>query len=279
MLAPAGVLQEPVLAQIEEGDVDESYDSYGPDLDEEIEYDDAAMTHPDTAKASITFKITDAEADSLLEGITWFGHASFLIEDEKNIYIDPYDLPEGAPAADIILVSHDHRDHFSRDDIEAIVKPSTVVVSIDAVQSGLPKTVKAFRLVMPGDTIEVEGIPIEAVPAYNIGKKFHPKEKGHVGFVVDVDGRKIYHAGDTDLIPEMKDIDADVILLPIGGTYTMDAKAATMAVKVIEPQVAVPMHWGTIVGEQKDVDAFKAQCTVPVRTLKARRELKEPDKE
>lgn len=277
LTTPAGALRaeeaphadrQILLAQIEEGDIDESYDSYGPDLDEEIEYDEAIMYPQDSTKVKAAPELSESTIDSLLEGIRWFGHAAFLIEGEKNIYIDPYDLHGDVPPADIILITHDHSDHFSPDDIEAILKPSTVVVSINDVREKVPKTVENFRMIMTGDIIAVEGTHIEVVPAYNQHKKFHPKDKGYVGFVVEVGGRRIYHAGDTDLIPEMNDIDADVALLPVGGTYTMDARAAAMAAKIIKPKVAIPMHWGKIIGTAEDAEEFKTRCEIPVVVLK-----------
>jgi L-ascorbate metabolism protein UlaG (beta-lactamase superfamily) len=242
-----------LLAQ-EEGDYDQSFDAYGQDIDEVLENDEAVIK-PDSAKAHI---------DSLMQGIKWLGHASFLIEDGVRIYIDPFRLPDGLQKADIVLITHDHSDHFSPDDLAKILKPSTVVVSTAQVVGSLPKTVKHTTAMAPGDTVTVEGVRIEAVPAYNIGKDYHPKNKGYLGFIVTYGGRRIYHAGDTDLIPEMKTIKADVALLPAGGKYTMDAKEAARAANLIKPGVAVPMHWGTIVGTEKDALAFKAMCNVPV---------------
>ena len=121
----------------------------------------------------------------------------------------------------------------------------------------------------PGDSLSVEGIKIEAVPAYNIGKQFHPKTSGWVGYIVTIGGQRIYHPGDTDLIPEMEKIKADVALLPVGGTYTMTAEEAAEAANKIKPRVAVPMHFGTIVGSIKDAEKFKEKCQVPVQILKA----------
>jgi L-ascorbate metabolism protein UlaG (beta-lactamase superfamily) len=254
-----------LLAQ-EEGDVDQSYDSFGADVDEEIEYDDALTTNQEAKEKAAAE--AQSVVDSVMRGIRWLGHASFLIEDSIEIYIDPYDLPEGLPPADLILITHDHSDHFSPADLAKILKSATVVVSVNSVCDDLPKTVKHSRRVAPGDTITVSGITIAAVPAYNINKDFHPKKKGWVGFVIEVEGRSIYHAGDTDLIPEMKDIHADVALLPAGGTYTMDAAEAAEAADLIAPLVAVPMHWGKIVGSEEDAKAFKAACKVPAVILK-----------
>jgi len=244
-----------ILAQVEEGDVDESFDTYGDDSDEIFEYDDALL----------------APLDSLVKGIRWLGHASFLIESGKIIYIDPYDIPEDLahtlPKADLILVTHDHADHFCPDAIKRIAGPSTIVVSIAAVIEALPEEIKHSRTVAPGDTLTLEGIGIEAVPAYNIDKKFHPKEKGYVGFIVHLKDRTIYHAGDTDIIPEMEHITADIALLPIGGTYTMNAVEAAKAADIIKPDVAIPMHWGKIVGTLEDAKEFQARCKTRVLVL------------
>ena len=242
-------------APIEEGDIDESFESYGDDSDEVYEIDEALTT----------------QVDSLLQGIKWLGHASFLIEDAKTVYIDPYEIPEDVakalPDADIVLITHDHRDHFSPDDVEKILKASTVVVSIKAVVDQLPEKTKS-RIVGPGDTLSVAGLEIEAVPAYNLKKKFHPKSKGYVGFIVHLDKKTIYHAGDTDIIPEMETIEADVALLPAGGKFTMDATEAADAANLIKPKVAIPMHWGTIIGTEEDAKRFVALCKVPARILR-----------
>jgi L-ascorbate metabolism protein UlaG (beta-lactamase superfamily) len=268
---PVSILH-PVSAQVplEEGDLETSYDEYGDDSDEIYEMDDALAT----------------PADSLLMGLRWIVHAAFLIEDEKVIYIDPFSIPdklaETLPKADIILITHDHSDHFSPEDIKKIVKPSTSVVSIEAVVDQLPEEVKKSIVVSPGDTLTVQGIAIEAVPAYNIDKKFHPRDKGYVGFLVYLDGRTIYHAGDTDLIPEMKSLKVDVALLPAGGRFTMDEKEAAEAANLIKPKIAIPMHWGSIVGTRESAARFVKLCKVPARVLESEAlasESKEPAKE
>jgi L-ascorbate metabolism protein UlaG (beta-lactamase superfamily) len=125
------------------------------------------------------------------------------------------------------------------------------------------KTVKA------GDTFTVKGMEIEVVPAYNPAKRFHPKAAGGVGYVITAGRRRIYHAGDTDAIPEMVDIQTDVALLPAGGTYTMTASEAAQVANMIKPGVAVPMHWGEIIGSLSDAEAFRDQCDVPVEILEA----------
>jgi L-ascorbate metabolism protein UlaG (beta-lactamase superfamily) len=241
-----------MLAQIEEGDIDQSFEAYGDDSDEIFEDDE-------TLAASL---------DSLLDGVSWLGHASFLIEGDISIYIDPYDIPEdladSLPKADLILVTHDHSDHFSAEDIAMVLKPTTAVVSIESVVRDLPDEVTTSRMVAPGDTVTVAGVFIQVVPAYNIGKEYHPRSKGYVGFVIHLKNKTVYHAGDTDVIPEMDNIEADIALLPIGGKYTMDAIQAAEAAEIIAPKIAVPMHWGKFIGTWEDAKDFQARSKVPV---------------
>jgi L-ascorbate metabolism protein UlaG (beta-lactamase superfamily) len=200
----------------------------------------------------------------LLEGITWLGHDSFRIKaPEGVIYIDPWKLRDAEPA-DLILITHQHSDHFSAEDVQKLLKPDTTIVTVAQVAKRLKGDV---RRVKPGDTLTVKGIKIEVVPAYNPEKHFHPQKSGLVGFVVTAGGRRIYHAGDTDVIPEMANIQADVALLPVGGKYTMSASEAAQAANLIKPKVAVPMHWGDIIGTRTDAEAFKKACKVPVEIL------------
>ncbi len=199
-----------------------------------------------------------------MEDIHWLGHASFKITGERILYIDPWKLAGRNEVADIILITHDHYDHCSLLDIERLKgKETTVVAPHDAAK----KITGDVREVEPGGDLSVKGIRIEPHPAYNIGKDFHPKANGWVGYVIDINGKRIYHAGDTDLIPEMEEIKADVALLPVGGTYTMNAKEAAEAANKIRPKLAIPMHFGSIVGSSKDAEEFKSLCQVPVEIL------------
>jgi len=200
---------------------------------------------------------------TMLENITWLGHDGFKIKDDKVIYIDPYELEDGEPA-DLILVTHDHYDHCSPQDIAKIQTEETEIVTIAACARKLRGRVHTVR---PGDRLTVQGIEIEAVPAYNINKRFHPKGAGHVGFVVTVGGQRIYHAGDTDFIPEMREIEADIALLPVSGVYVMTAEEAAKAAEAIRPKVAVPMHHGSIVGSAQDARRFEELCPVEVQIL------------
>lgn len=198
--------------------------------------------------------------------ISWLGHDAFRITDEKVIYVDPYKIKGGIPA-DLILVTHEHYDHFSPEDIAKISTDKTVIVAAHACgkQLGRIKS-KEVRLVKPWDELKVDGIDIKVVPAYNITKPFHPKEAGGVGYIFTVKGVKIYHTGDTDYVPEMKGLSFDVILVPVSGTYVMTAEEAAKLVNDTMPKLAIPMHFGTIVGSQKDAENFKrlAKCRVEI---------------
>jgi len=189
----------------------------------------------------------------ILNGIHWLGHASFRIDDEITIYIDPWKLAS-AVRADLILVTHGHRDHLSPDDINKISGPNTVIVCPASCAGGLAGDV---RVIAPGEPLTIGPATVEAVPSYNTNKPNHPKSTGNVGYVVEIGGRRIYHAGDTDLIPEMATVRCDVALIPAGGTYTMDADEAAQAVARINPKAVIPMHWGDIVGTRQDISRFE----------------------
>jgi len=195
--------------------------------------------------------------------ITWLGHDSFLIKKEKTIYIDPYQIG-GGPPADIVLITHDHFDHLSLEDLRKIVGDKTVTVAARNCEHELSRLGRgSVKYVSPGETVTVDDVAIRAVPAYNInkfrepGKVFHPREYGGVGYVLTVGGVTIYHAGDTDHIPEMAGLQPDIALLPVSGTYVMTAAEAAEAAKAIKPKIAIPMHYGAIVGTEKDAEEFK----------------------
>jgi L-ascorbate metabolism protein UlaG (beta-lactamase superfamily) len=188
--------------------------------------------------------------------IHWLGHSSFRIEDSTvQIYIDPWKLPEHAPKADIIFITHAHYDHFSPEDIAKIQKDGTLFVAPNDVAAQIKGTVVAVE---PEKNYTVGKLKIQTVPAYNIDKKFHPKANRWVGYIITLsNGEKLYHAGDTDFIPEMKNVVTDVAMLPCGGTYTMTAKQAAEAANAFQPKLLIPMHWGSIVGSKADADTVK----------------------
>lgn len=200
---------------------------------------------------------------SLVQSIEWLGHAAFRVTGNTVIYIDPYEIPHGPPA-DIILITHSHYDHCSPDDVKKILKKETVIVTE---KSSAEKLSGDVRIMQPGDSVEVSGIRINAVPSYNTNKTFHPQSNGWLGFVIEIAGQKIYHTGDTDLIPEMESISADVALLPVSGTFVMTADEAAEAALMIKPTVAIPMHYGEVVGDEKDAKAFQKALAGKVDVL------------
>lgn len=206
----------------------------------------------------------------LTADIHWLGHDSFRIDGrEAVVYIDPYRL-KGGPKADLILITHDHGDHASPEDVEKIRKPETVIVTTPAAAAKLSGEI---RTVKPGDALSLKGVAIQAVPAYNLtkfrspGVPFHPREAGHVGYVITVGGVRIYHTGDSDFIPEMKGLAPDVALLPVSGTYVMTAEEAVEAAAALQPKVAIPMHVGEAIGSLADAERFREKASVPVVVL------------
>jgi L-ascorbate metabolism protein UlaG (beta-lactamase superfamily) len=183
-------------------------------------------------------------------------HDSFRIEGERVVYTDPFHLTSATPKADIVLVSHDHFDHCSPDDIKAISDDATVLVAIQACKKQLEGLGCELRIVKPGDKLEVLGVPIEVVPAYNTNKDFHPRKAGHVGYIIRLGGKRIYFAGDTDRIPEMKQMKVDIALLPVSGTYVMTAEEAVGAAEDLGCELVIPMHYADIVGTDEDAERF-----------------------
>lgn len=210
----------------------------------------------------------------LLDSLEWLGHSGFRIGVRGvTIYIDPYRVPDG-PSADLILVTHGHYDHFSPRDIERISTDATVLVAPPAVAE---RTTGRVASIAPREVLELEGIAgveVAAVAAYNTSKRdregrlFHPRGAGCVGFDLNVRGERLYHSGDTDVIPEMDSVvGVDVALLPVSGTYVMTAAEAAEAARRIQPRVAVPMHWGDEVGTRADADLFAEKAPVEVRVM------------
>lgn len=201
--------------------------------------------------------------------LKWLGHSGFLIEDSKKIYIDPYNVPEGLPKADLILITHSHYDHCSFVDMQKIVQEGTKIVVPADCQSKITRFEIPIKIeiIEPGQELVFGDVKIMAFPAYNLDKNFHSIEEGWIGYLVKINDVFIYHAGDTDVIPEMQKLTGYnqrdkkfVALLPIGGRFTMSAEEAFEAAKIIRPSLAIPMHWGSIVGTKDDAEEFKEMC-------------------
>jgi len=204
--------------------------------------------------------------ETIVKNLEWLGHDAFCLPVVgKILYFDPYRLAGRLKQADIIFVSHSHSDHCSPQDVEKITGPNTVLVTEPSSASRLTTGFAQTIVMRPGETIDLDGIRVEAVPAYNIDKKFHPKANNWLGFVVTIKGVRIYHAGDTDFIPEMKEIRADIALLPVSGTYTMTALEAAQAAIEIKPAVAIPMHVGRHVGALADAARFESALVGKIR--------------
>lgn len=182
-------------------------------------------------------------------------HSSIKIMKGIIIYFDPFRINEEKHDADLILITHDHYDHYSPEDIKKVIKKDTIIVA--------PKTINELNnkenitFVEPNQTYNINGYKIDTIPAYNISKHFHPKENNWIGYIIEIDGLKYYVAGDTDITPENRQIKCDVALIPIGGIYTMDYKEASELINIIKPKIAIPTHYGSIVGDITDGEKFK----------------------
>lgn len=195
----------------------------------------------------------------MLENIQVLNHNCIKFNKEKVIYTDPFQLKNHYHDADIIFITHSHYDHFSEEDIEKVKnKDTTICVTEDLYN----KTVTLgflennIIIVKPNQTYQILGIEVKTIPAYNRNKKFHPKENNWVGYLLNLQDTLYYIAGDTDMTEENKKVNCDVAFVPVGGTYTMDCMEATQLVNHIKPSIAVPVHYGSVVGEEKDAKMF-----------------------
>ena len=192
----------------------------------------------------------------MLEDITVLCHSSIKMNKEKVIYIDPFKIDKNYNDADIIFITHDHYDHYSEEDIDRVKKEDTVIIVPEEL---LTKVLRKYM---------VEGIKFETVPAYNTNKQFHPKENEWVGYIIEIKGIRYYIAGDTDITEENKKVKCDVAFVPVGGTYTMDFKEAANLINEIQPKIAVPIHYGSVVGTKQDAIDFskllnpKIECKI-----------------
>ena len=195
----------------------------------------------------------------MLENIEVLYHSSIRINKEKTIYIDPFKIYRNYNDADIVFITHDHYDHYSEEDIDKVINENTTIIIPDELltkllRKGINKN--AIITVEPNKNYMVQGIKFETISAYNTNKTFHPKENGWVGYIIIINGIRYYIAGDTDITEENKQVKCDVAFVPVGGTYTMDFKEAASLINEIKPKIAIPIHYGSIVGTEQDAIDF-----------------------
>ena len=201
--------------------------------------------------------------------LQWLGHSGFLIKNHRTIYIDPFNIKEDSEKADIVLITHSHYDHCSIADIKHIIKKGTKIILTADSQSKITRldVPVDIQIVEPNQELTFGELKISTLPAYNLDKQYHPKEEGWVGYIVKMNDVIIYHAGDTDLIPEMQKLTGHnqqnkqfIALLPVGGKFTMNAEEAAEAAKLIKPALAIPMHYANIIGTNDDAEEFVKLC-------------------
>ena len=186
------------------------------------------------------------------------------------IYVDPLEISDERHDADYILITHDHYDHFSPENIRKVAKAGSILVVPEKMARKTQKVSDAvgrIDTVKPSIYREINGLEFETVPAYNTLKPFHPKSAEWVGYILRIDGKRIYIAGDTDATKEAKAVKCDIAIVPIGGTYTMDARKAAELVNTIRPDIAIPVHYGSIVGKASDGDVFAENVKSPVKVV------------
>ena len=206
----------------------------------------------------------------MLDNIRVFTHSSIRIESRFGvIYVDPYNLKENFNDAAFILITHDHYDHFSPEDIAKVIKADTVIVGPEKMEGKLLEVAgdgNKVQTLAPGVYKEINGLEVETVPAYNNFKPFHPKMMGWLGYVLRLD-KRVYIAGDTSLNKDIQQVKCEIALVPIGGMYTMDPGKAAELINIIRPEYAIPTHFGSVAGTPECADAFKAAVKSPVKVV------------
>ena len=195
----------------------------------------------------------------MLENVEVLCHSSIRINKEKTIYIDPFKIEKNYNDADIVFITHDHYDHYSEEDIDKVINENTIIIIPEELltkllRKGINKN--AIITVEPNEKYMVQGIKFETIPAYNTNKTLHPKENDWVGYIITLDGIRYYIAGDTDITEENRKVKCDVAFVPVGGTYTTDFKEAAQLINEIQPKIAVPIHYGSVVGTKQDATDF-----------------------
>lgn len=195
----------------------------------------------------------------MLDNIKVLYHSSIRMDKEKIIYVDPFKIDKNYNDADMIFITHDHYDHYSEEDIDKVKKANSIfIVPENLLKKLIKKGINDENIITlaPEDIEIIDGIKIEAIHSYNIDKPFHPKEKNWLGYIIEIDGVRYYIAGDTDITRENKKVKCDVAFVPVGGTYTMNFSEAAQLVNIIKPKIAVPIHYGSIVGTKQDATDF-----------------------
>ena len=195
----------------------------------------------------------------MLENIEVLYHSSIRINKDKIIYIDPFKIDKNYNDADIIFITHDHYDHYSEEDIDKVInKNTTIIIPEELLTKLLRKGINknAIITVEPNVKYMIQGIEFETIPAYNTNKSFHPKENDWVGYIITLNDIRYYVAGDTDITEENRKVKCDVAFVPVGGTYTMDFKEAAQLINEIQPKIAVPIHYGSVIGTEQDASDF-----------------------
>lgn len=195
----------------------------------------------------------------MLEKIQVLCHSSIRFDKEKIIYFDPFKIEKNYNDANYIFITHDHYDHYSEEDIDKVIKEDTILIAPEGLLEKMQKhgyKNNNIITVKPNNQYSEKGIKFETMPAYNINKQFHPKENEWVGYVLELNNINYYIAGDTDITEENRKVKCDVAFVPVGGTYTMDYKEAAQLINEIKPKVAVPIHYGSVVGTKQDAENF-----------------------
>ena len=199
----------------------------------------------------------------MLENVKINCHSSIKISKGQVIYIDPFKITEEKHDADIIFITHNHYDHYSEEDIDKVIKEDTIIVMPETIRE--QRKYKNILLVQPNEHYEVNNIKILTIPAYNINKNFHPKENRWVGYILNIEEVTYYIAGDTDITLENKQVKCDIAFVPVGGTYTTNAKEAAELVNIIKPKIAIPIHYGSIVGTKQDAIDFEKELNKEIK--------------
>ncbi len=204
----------------------------------------------------------------MTEQISINAQSSIRIAGETVIYFDPFRITENRNDADIIFVTHEHFDHFSPEDIQKVRKADTIFVAPKSMETQMLNAgCSNLILLTPNETTTVRNIPVKTIPAYNLLKPFHPKKNGWLGYLITVNGQKIYVSGDMDATKEAKSVVCDIALIPIGGTYTMNYKESAEYINIIKPKTAIPTHYGTIVGKASDGESFKKLVSPEIQVI------------